>query len=160
MSKKEAIVKAPAVPTVTVEDLNDLAIAVFDAKSVDLSTLPPDIQRALKEFEVRELIGIAPSWKPEKPGEFLLGTVENARDNIGEFSSTVLTMRTIDGPKAVWLSTDMTLKLGENVDRMLGRSFVIQFEGWLTRAAMPRLKKDMRTFRIFEVGPRKTVASR
>lgn len=127
-------------------DGND-SIVVFN-KNVDLAGLPPHIQHALARFKTKERVGVAPTWKPTAEGECIVGSVTAAKV-AGKYKSTVITLETPDGPRAVWLNADMKLKLGDSA--LVGLNLLIQFEGWLTKEQNPNIKKDMRLFRVIEV---------
>ena len=130
-------------------DNNDGGIVVFN-RNVDLKGLPPHIQQALARFKTRERAGVAPTWKPKEEGEFIVGSVVGAKI-AGKYKSTVITLETPEGPRAVWLNADMKLKLGNEASEMIGLNLLIQFEGWLRQADNPNIKKDMRMFRVIEV---------
>jgi hypothetical protein len=122
-----------------------------------LENLPEEIREALADFDLRELVGIAPSWNPKgsrKDGKdvdpnWIAGHVIAERHGVGPHLSSVLTVESNLGVRAVWFSTDMKLKLGDA--QATGRNFVFQFDGWLRKADMPNLKNDMKLIKVIEV---------
>lgn len=127
------------------------ALTIFKPNTA-VSKLPAHLQAALSKFRTREAAGFAPQWKPEKPGEFILGTVMSYREGVEtEFGpATVVTFQTQDGPKAVFLSTELKRKLE---DAPKGSAWVIQYEGKQLKKDNPKLKNDMKTFTVIEVLP-------
>jgi len=125
------------------------SLAVVVRRSADLSTLPENVQRALANYKVKERTGIAPNWEPEE-GDFIIGTITAARQ-AGQFASWVVTVETKDGPFSVWLNSDLKTKLNAEEEGLVGRHVVIQFESWLTKEDNPRLKGDMRIYKVIEV---------
>lgn len=128
-----------------------------------LSDLPPEIREALAEFEVKELVGIAPAWTPKgsvkgdptkgDDPDFIAGHVISERHGLGQFGSSVLVIESNLGTRSIWLGSDMKLKLGEAP--ATGRNFVFQFQGWLTKKDNPRIANDMKIIRVIEVMPKK-----
>lgn len=114
-----------------------------------LDSLPPAVKAALSRYRTREAVGVAPTWKPEKEGEFLIGQVVTEK-SAGKFNGTVLGMMTPEGPRSVWLNADLRIKMGSD-STLVGKNFVIQFEGWLRKADNPAIKNDMRVYKVIEV---------
>lgn len=146
MSKNQVTPKAKP------EEMEDSGAMTIFKPNTAVSKLPPALQKALSNFRVREAAGFAPQWKPTKPGEFIVGTVMSYREGVEtEFGpATVVTFQTQDGPRAVFLSTELRRKLE---DAPKGSAWVIQYDGKQTKAENPKLKNDMKTFTVIEVLP-------
>lgn len=127
----------------------ETALTVF-RKETDLSGLPEQIRKALSKFNVKTKHGIAPTWNPTKEGEFILGTVSSLRKGVGKYQSDVITLDTVGGPFAIWISADLKTKLGEDP---VGKHLVIQFQGKLQKKDNPSLANDMKLYHVMEVEP-------
>ena len=118
------------------------------------STLPAAVQRAIErsglKLKTRQLPGVEPSWKPTKPGEYVLGEVIAVRENTGEFAGTVVVISDPNGPVSVWLGADLKLKLG---GVRVGQVYCIQYMGKLKKSDNPKLKNDMNHFQVSEIIP-------
>lgn len=123
-------------------------------KNTDLEGLSPDLQQALKAYDTRELVGVAPQWKAEKEGDFIVGTVIGVRESVGKFDGTALVMDTLEGPRSVFLNGDMRVKLGEDEEKLLGKNLVIQFMGWMYKKENPALVDDMKVYKVLQVTKR------
>lgn len=134
----------------TTEKDNNEALVLFNKGT---STLPAAIQKQIDRLglKTREKAGVAPSWKPTKPGEYVAGEVLAVRDGVGEFAGTVVVMNTPDGPVSVWLGADLKTKLGGNVKE--GQVYCIQYMGKLKKTDNPKLKNDMHQFQVVEIIP-------
>jgi len=119
------------------------------------STLPAAVQRAIDrsglKLKTREKAGVAPSWKPDKAGEYVFGEVLAVRENVGEFEGTVVVLSTPDGPVSVWLGADLKVKMGSSV--RIGQVYCIQYMGKLKKSENPKLKNDMNHFQVSEILP-------
>jgi hypothetical protein len=117
------------------------------------STLPAAVQRAIEKhgLKVRPKAGVEPSWKPTKPGEYVVGEVLAIRSGVGEFGGTVLVINAPEGPCSVWLGADLKVKMGNNVK--VGEVYCIQYMGKLKKTENPKLKNDMHQFQVSEILP-------
>lgn len=119
------------------------------------ATLPAAVQRAIDrsglKLKTREKAGVAPSWKPTKPGEYVFGEVLAVREGVGEFAGTVVVISSPDGPVSVWLGADLKTKLGGDVRE--GKVYCIQYMGKLKKTDNPKLKNDMHQFQVAEILP-------
>lgn len=117
------------------------------------STLPAAVQRQIDrmglKLKTRELPGVEPSWKPTKPGEYVIGEVLAVRDGVGEFGGTVVVISAQGGPVSVWLGADLKTKMGTNV--RIGQVYCIQYMGELKKADNPKLKNNMKQFQVSEI---------
>ncbi len=135
---------APALPP------EETALAIFQPNTA-LSKLTPALQEALKKFKVREAAGFAPQWKPTKPGDYLVGTILSIRDVETDFGTgTVVTMQSQIGHAAVFLGTELKVKLD---GARPGQHYVLQYDGLELKANNPKLKKDMKKWTVIEVDP-------
>ena len=133
------------------EEPKETALTLFQPSTALNKLANPELQQALAKYQVREAPGLAPQWKPEKPGEFIIGTVSSVRDQKTDFGeATIVTINTPDGQKAVFLSADLRLKLA-NAEP--GQAYVIQFDGWMKKAENPKLLNDMKIYTVIEVMP-------
>jgi hypothetical protein len=112
------------------------------------NSLPANIQQALSKYTLKERAGVAPTWEPKNPGEFILGSVVAVRAGVGKYQGTVMVLDTPTGFQSVWLGADLSLKLPNVVE---GMNLVIQFEGWLEQKDQPKLANRMRQFKVIEV---------
>jgi len=145
---KEPIEK-PNPPT---EEPSNESLVLFNKGT---STLPAAVQRAIErsglKLKSRELPGVAPSWKPTTPGEFVFGEILAIREGVGEFAGTVIVLSTKDGPVSVWVGVDLKTKFGSNV--RVGQVYCIQYMGKILKSQNPKLKKDMHQFQVAEIIP-------
>ena len=129
-------------------------VVINRATSADLTGLSAELQEALKQYDTREIVGVAPQWKAEKPGDFIVGSVIGVRNEVGKFDGTALVMDTVDGVKSVFLNGDMRVKLGEDEEKLIGKNLVIQFMGMMYKKENPALVDDMKVYKILEVKPK------
>ncbi len=116
-----------------------------------MKKLPPVIQQALSKYKLREAAGFAPQWKPKNPGEFLVGTILSVRDAETEFGiATVVTMQSQQGQAAIFLGTELRMKLE---GCRPGQHYVIQYDGLESKKDNPKLKNDMKKWTVIEVDP-------
>lgn len=117
------------------------------------AALPAAIQRQIDRMglKTRERAGVAPSWKPTKPGEYVAGEVLAVRENVGEYAGTVVVISTPDGPVSVWLGADLKVKMGTNL--RIGQVYCIVYQGKLKKSDNPKLKNDMNQFTVAEIIP-------
>lgn len=132
------------------EKPTETAVTLFQPNTA-LKRLDPKLQEALSKYRTRESIGVAPQWKPENPGDFIVGSVTNVRVVDTDFGeSTIVTFETTDGPKAVFLSADLKIKLGH---AQPGQAYVVQFDGWMRKSTNGNLRNDMKIYTVIEVLP-------
>lgn len=132
------------------EETEETALTIFQPNTA-LAKLPPVLQKALEKFRIREAAGFAPQWKPKTPGEYLVGTILSVRETETEFGmATVVTMQSQQGQAAVFLSTELKMKLE---GARPGQHYVIQFDGMETKKDNPKLKNDMKKWTVIEVDP-------
>ncbi len=114
--------------------------------------LPAAIQKAIERQGLRTLekAGVAPTWKPTKPSEYLVGDVLAVRPDVGEFGGTVVVINTPEGPQSVWLGADLKTKMS---DVRVGQVYCIVYDGILTKKDNPKLKNDMRLYKVVEILP-------
>jgi len=130
------------------EDNADGALILFNRGT---STLPAAVQRAIERhgLKVRPKAGVEPSWKPTKPGEYIVGEVLAVREGVGEFQGTVIVINAPEGPASVWLGADLKAKLGGAVK--VGQVYCISYMGKLKKTDNPKLKNDMHQFQVVEI---------
>lgn len=125
------------------------ALVVFNRGNV--SGLPAAVQKAIERsgIKTRELAGVAPSWKPEDPGTYIIGEVIAIRENLGEFAGSCIVLMTDKGPQSVWLGADLKTKLGQSV--RVGQYYCIVYDGKLAKKDNPKLKNDMHLYKVVEL---------
>lgn len=118
------------------------------------NTLPAAVQRQIErmglKLKTRELPGVEPSWKPTKPGEYVIGEVLAIREGVGEFGGTVIVLSAQGGPVSVWLGADLKTKMSSV---RVGQVYCIQYMGRLKKTDNPKLKNDMNQFQVAEILP-------
>lgn len=115
------------------------------------SGLPAAVQKAIERqgLKSKERAGVAPSWKPSKAGEYVVGEILAIRPNLGEFGSTAIVMNAPGGPISLWLGADLKTKFGDNL--RVGQVYCILYEGKLTKKENPKLKNDMHLYKVVEI---------
>lgn len=126
---------------------DDTAILYRKAKAME--GLSPEVQEALADFDIQELVGIAPQWKPEAEGDWLAGRIISEKHGVGKYKGSVLTIESNRGTLSIWMGRDCQIKMGSAP--ATGRNFVFQYEGWLRKEQMPSLANDMRVYKVIEV---------
>ena len=131
------------------EKVENEAIVVFNRGNV--SGLPAAVQRAIERsgIKTREMAGVAPSWKPQDAGTYIIGEVVAIRENLGEFAGSCVVLMTQDGPQSVWLGADLKTKLGQSV--RVGQVYCIVYDGKLSKKDNPKLKNDMHLYKVVEL---------
>ena len=118
------------------------------------NTLPQAVQKQIErmglKLKTRELPGVEPSWKPGKPGEYVIGEILAIREGVGEFGGTVVVMNNPGGPVSVWLGADLKTKM---TGLRLGQVYCITYMGELQKKDNPKLKNDMKQFNVVELIP-------
>lgn len=115
-----------------------------------LQMLPKELEEmglGSKIEGVEEIPGIAPSWKPVKKGDFLLGKCVDIRPGIGKYESTALVFRTAvpGGFRTVWLGADLKIKMREPLNRV----YSIYFDGTVDVGK----SSEMKSYRVYEILP-------
>lgn len=125
------------------------SLVVFNRGNV--SGLPAAVQKAIERsgIKAREVAGIAPTWKPEDPGTYIIGEVAAIREGVGEFGSDLVVLLTDKGPQTVWLGADLKTKLGQSVK--VGQFYCIVYDGKLSKKDNPKLKNDMKLYKVVEL---------
>lgn len=117
------------------------------------STLPAAVAKAVERagFKTKERAGVAPTWKPSKPGEYVCGEILAVRDGVGEFGGTVVVVNDLHGIVSVWLGADLKTKLAGAVKE--GQVYCIVYQGKLSKKDNPKLKNDMHQYNVVEILP-------
>jgi hypothetical protein len=107
--------------------------------------LPEPVRKAIAGLKVREIPGIAETWTPSGPGDFVAGIMVQYRERVSQYETDVIVLETPNGFRSVWLGVDLKNKI---TSTSIGRPMVISYEGMITR---PRAKGPIKNFRVLEV---------
>ena len=137
------------------------ALAPRNQAFATFGEMPPELADALAGYNVTEAPGVAPDWKPQNPGDYIVGQIIDYKAGIGKYGGDViaLTGKTMPGDTvgifSVWLAGDLAVKITKEwVDRVV----VIYFERIVTQAENKRLQGDMRQYKVYEVTRRQGAA--
>ena len=111
----------------------------------DIADLPAPVRALMQKFKTREIPGVAPTWKPEKPSDTIAGICVRYREGVGQFKSSLIVLEGEYGFRSVWLGADLKQKI---TAESIGRPMVIVYEGMMQIGTRPQ---PMRTYRVIEV---------
>jgi hypothetical protein len=111
--------------------------------------LPDQIQRLLAPYKTREIAGVSPQWKPDKPGDMIAGVLSRFKQVNTQYGlGSVVSITTKDGPRDVWLGADLKMKIDAD---SVGRPIVIVYDGEQIVGRGRNSGKAMKAYRVIEV---------
>jgi hypothetical protein len=106
---------------------------------------------------VREIPGVAPSWKPAGHGDYLLGRCVDIRSHEFDIGTTkqrtgivgIFETAVPGGFRSVWLGADLRVKLSDPI----GKVYQIYYEGETRPNRSSQSLNPMKTYRVLEIVP-------